>query len=97
MYILKKIKAWTKENGRPPWRIGVDLNKASDEVKFASQLISEEELCAISKFCRLKGYREQLIQEIKKRHFLPLELLAELTGLSISTIKHINCKKKHKK
>lgn len=96
MDILKKIKAWTKENGRPPWPVGVDLNKASDEVKFASQLINEEELCVISRFNRLKGYRNQLIQKIKKRHYRPLSIMSELTGIKLGTIKGINSKKSEK-
>lgn len=97
MDILKKIKAWIKEDGKPPWPVGVDLEKASSEVKFAARLISEEELVLISRFCRFKGYRAQLIQIIKKRHYIPLAIMAELTGLNISTIKVINSKKSDKK
>ena len=96
MDVLKKIKAWTKKNGRSPWPIGIDLSKASDEVKFASQLLTPEELCAISRFNRLKGYRNQLIQKIKKRHYIPLSIMSELTGIKLGTIKVINSKKSEK-
>ena len=94
MDILNKIKAWTKENGRHPWPLGIDLNKASDAAKFALSLLTKEELVAISRHNRFKCYRNETMCEVRRRHGIPVDVLKELTGLSLGTVKVLLAKRK---
>lgn len=94
MDIQKKIKQWLKHNDGPPWPIGVDLIKASDDAKFAMALLSSEELVAISRFNKFKIYRNELMRKLKWQHGIPVNVMAELTGLSIGTVKVIIPRKK---
>jgi len=94
MDILKKIKAWSKKNKKLPWSIGVDLNKASDAAKFAVSLLTKEELVAISRHNRFKCYRNEIMCEVRRRHGIPVDVLKELTGLSLGTVKVLVAKRK---
>ena len=97
MDVLKSIKSWLKQHNEPPWPIGVGLTIASDEAKFAAEFLSLEELVAISKHNRFKKYRNEVIKKIKSECGIPLDVMAELTGLNLSTVKVLNSKKRHRK
>lgn len=94
MDIQKKIRAWNKKYKEPPWPIGVDLTKASDDAKFAATLLSPKELIIVSRFNVFKGYRNKTMRKIKWRYGIPQNIMAELTGLSLQAIKGITPKKK---
>lgn len=94
MDILKEIKKWLNQNDGPPWLVGIDFNKASDTAKFAVSLLTKEELIAISRFNKFKIYRNEILCEVRRRHGIPVDVLKELTGLSLGTVKVLVAKRK---
>lgn len=96
MDILKRIRKFLDEEGKHPWVVGLSVDGASPEALTAWRMLSIEERLAISQKNPFFTERNEVLLKLWSQGFSQ-ELLAELSGLSVATIKRKVSKKKLKK
>lgn len=89
MDLLSEIRRWMSKTSQPPWPLGYDKTKASDRAKFAAEMLSREELIAISRYNKFRYYRNRSLIEVRKKYSIPVCILSELTGLCGSTCRMV--------
>ena len=93
MDILERIRRYIMDEiGGHPWAVGFNANGASKEALIAWRMLSVEEKLAISRNNPFIAERKKCLLGLRLQGFSQ-PILAELSGLSIQTIKRILPKK----
>ena len=92
MDILERIRRYLDNEGRYPWPLGCKANEISKESLIAWEMLIITEKLAISKYNPFIAVRRKHLLKLRLQGFSQ-PVLAELSGLSIQTIKRILPKK----
>ena len=96
MDILERIRRYIMDEiGERPWTVGFNANTGSKEALIAWRMLTIEEKLAISKNNPFIAERKKYLLRLRLQGFSQ-PVLAELSGLSIQTIKRVLVKKKTK-